>query len=262
MKSCPNFKKLIVGDDEKEKRGVVVRGRCKQWKCEYCATRNAMVWMYRIRDTVEGSGNVWSFVTFTAPNYSRTPASSLRALQTGWKKFREALRHKRGKEKFRYLRVYEMHEDVSYHLHAIIEHKFDDIKVANEGTEKEYSYSRWQKDNAPTWGFGYMCNAGNFRTGSTHWSVGRYIAKYMTKGDERIEDGVRRFQASHGFAKASASESEIHWKVFDDYNVRDLFEHLERYDYVKDLTTGEMVTYGEVNEHQTYREFIFSGVKF
>lgn len=262
MNSCPNFKKIIVGNDDENQRGVIVRGRCKQWKCEYCAVRNAMVWMYRIRDTVQESGNVWAFVTFTAPDYSRTPIASLRALQEGWKAFREALRYKRGKNKFRYLRVYEMHEDGAYHLHAIIEHKFNDIHIANEGTLKQYPYSRWAKDETTTWGFGYICSAGNFRTGSTHWNVGRYIAKYMTKGDERIEDGVRRFQASHGFAKASASESNIQWQVFDDYNVRDLFEHLARYDYVKDLTTGEMVTYGEVHETQTYREFLYSGVEF
>nr|CRY97924.1 hypothetical protein [uncultured prokaryote] len=262
MKACPNFKKLIVGNDDENGRGVIVRGRCKQWKCEYCATRNAMVWMYRIRDTVEQSNQIWSFVTFTAPSKKRTPRSSLSALQDGWEKFREALRHKRGKNKFKYLRVYEMHKDGSYHLHAIIEHQFDDIKIANKGKSSEYPYSRWIKDNAVKWGFGYINSAGNFRGGSTYWNVGRYIAKYMTKGDERIENGVRRFQASHGFAKPDAVESSIQWQVFDDYNVRDLFEHLESYDYVKDLTTGEMVTYAEVNENRTYREWIYGELVF
>lgn len=262
MKSCPNFKKLIVGNDNENGRGVVVRGRCKQWSCEYCATRNAMAWMYRIKDTVEPSGNVWSFVTFTSPAKIRDSQASLNAIQDAWNKFREALRHKRGKKAFRYLRVYEMHEDGAYHLHAILEHKFDDIKIANKGTKKEYPYSRWIKDNTRKWGFGYICSAGNFVATAHAWNVGRYIAKYMTKGDERIGAGVRRFQASHGFAKLTASESDIEWKVYDDYNVRDLFHHLENYDHVKDLTTGEMITYAEVNESQTYREYLYKGIEF
>ncbi|PWN68767.1 hypothetical protein CV741_28540, partial [Bacillus cereus] len=45
------------------------------------------------------------------------------------------------------------------------------------------------------------------------------------KGDDRIGNGVRRFQASHGFAKATASTSDIEWKVFDDYTVKDLISN-------------------------------------
>lgn len=261
MKSCPKFKKIIIGNDHENGKGVVVRARCKQWKCEYCATINAMVWVYRIKDTVAPSGNVWSFVTFTAPRKNRTPEATLRALQIGWKKFCEALRHKRGKQRFRYLRVYELHKDGTYHLHAILEHKWDDIKIANEGTKKEYTYSRWIKDNAPKWGFGYMGNAGNFTGSFAHWNTARYIAKYLTKGDDRIEDGVRRFQPSHGFAKASKSENSIDWIVSDDYTVRDLFHHLNEFGEVVDLTTGSQITYDEVNEHQTYVEFIYRQIE-
>lgn len=221
-----------------------------------------MVWMYRIKDTVEPSGVTWSFVTFTAPAKKRTPQSSLAALQEGWKKFCEALRHKRGKERFKYLRVYEMHEDGAYHLHAILEHKFDDIKTANKGTKKEYTYSGWCKQNSVKWGFGYMCNAGNFTGSYGHWNTARYIAKYLTKGDERIGDGIRRFQPSHGFAKADKAENNIEWFVAEDYTVRDLFQHKQEFDVVKDLTTGQEITYEEVNEGQTYREFIYRQEKF
>lgn len=262
MRHCPKFPKLIVGNDYKNERGVVVRARCKQWKCEYCAPLNAIVWIYRIKDTVDNSNEVWSFVTLTARANKRTPEESLKSLQESWKKFREALRHKRGKQSFRYLRVYEMHISGRYHLHAIIEHKFDDIKIANRGKPNSYPYSRWVKDNAPKWGFGYMCAVNNFRGGTANWNVGRYIAKYMAKGDDRIEGGIRRFQASHGFAKAKTSTSDIDWKVFEDYTARDLFEHLGEFDHVKDLTTGNMITYGEVNETTTYREFIYSEYPF
>ena len=261
MKYCPKFPKLIVGNDLENGRGVVIRARCKQWKCEYCATLNAIVWIYRIKATVDASDQVWSFVTFTAKG-NATPEESLKQIQGAWQKFREALRHKRGKQKFRYLRVYEMHKDGRYHLHAIIEHKFDDIKIANKGKKNEYPYSRWMKDNSVKWGFGFICSAGNFRGGTANWNVGRYIAKYMTKGDDRIGEGIRRFQTSHGFAKAETGNSEIAWKVFEDYTVKDLFHQLEEMDYVKDLTTGSMITYGEVNEHQTYREFIYRSTDF
>ncbi|PWN68752.1 hypothetical protein CV741_28685, partial [Bacillus cereus] len=90
MKYCPKFPKLIVGDDHENGRGVIVRARCKQWKCDYCATLNAMVWMYRIKDTVDASKKIWSFVTFTASSKQKTPEASLNAIQSAWKKFREA----------------------------------------------------------------------------------------------------------------------------------------------------------------------------
>lgn len=262
MKYCPVFPRLLIGTDIENVRGLVIRARCKQWKCEYCAHINAMVWMYRIKDTVDTSNCVWSFVTFTAPAWCKTEESTLKTLQSSWIKFREGLRYKRGTNKFRYLRVYEMHKDGRYHLHAIIEHEFDDIHIANKGKKSAYPYSRWIKDNAPFWGFGKINSTGNFRGGTANWNVGRYIAKYMTKGDERIAHGVRRFQGSHGFAKANKSESDIEWKVYDDYTVRDLFAHLEDVDYVQDITTGSMITYGEVNENTTYRQWIDGLVDF
>jgi len=257
LRNCPKFTKFLVGSDEDATK--VVRARCKQWSCSYCAKINAMVWMYRIRDTIDDQ-KAWAFVTFTSPSeINESPVStefSLKIMQRGWKKFREALRYKRGK-KFRYLRVYEIQEDTGrYHIHAIIEHTFDDIKVANEGKKNEYTYSRWQKDNIKKWGFGVMCNASNFRRNGSDWTVARYIAKYLTKGDDKIGDDVRRFQASHGFAKARVSENDIDWQVQNDINHYDMWFYTRNGGYVEDITAGNMITSAEVTQDTTYRQFI------
>lgn len=256
IRSCPNFSKFLIGQDGNKTK--VVRSRCKRWSCEYCARINAMVWMYRIKDTIEDQ-KAWSFVTFTSPSEINdvevTTEFSLVIMQKSWKKFREALRYKRG-EKFRYLRVYEIQENGRYHIHAILEHVFDDIKTANSGTKREYTYSRWQKDNVVRWGFGTMCNASNFRRNGSDWTVARYIAKYLTKGDEKIGDGVRRFQASHGFAKASVSENDIVWSIQDDINHFDLYFYNQSTELVVDVTAGNQITSGEVTPNQTYRDWI------
>lgn len=257
IKSCPNFTGFIVGRENDVTK--VVRARCGSWSCDYCASLNAMTWMYRIKDTIENQ-NAWSFVTFTSPSrFGKKRVGtemSLKVCQDGWRKFREALRYKRGGKKFRYLRVYEIQDNGRYHIHAILEHVFDDIRTANAGKENEYTYSRWQKDNVKKWGFGFMCNAQNFTRRGSDWTVARYIAKYLTKGDERIGDGVRRFQASHGFAKTRASDSEVDWKMMNDFTENDLFHELQWSDMVIDVSAGNAITYDEVNIYQTYAEYI------
>lgn len=253
---CANFPVFIVGQDDRTTK--IIRGRCKKWACEYCSKINALVWVYRIRDTIDDQTS-WSFVTFTSPskinNINVSTEFSLVIMQKSWRKFREALRYKRG-DTFKYLRVYELQDNGRYHIHAIIEHRFDDIKTANRGKDNQYTYSRWQKDNLRKWGFGTMCNAQNFERRGSDWRVAKYIGKYLTKGDDRIGDGVRRFQASHGFAKSRESSNDIEWKIQHDINQYDLYYYNQSSDMVIDITAGNVVTFDEVTPYQTYREWI------
>jgi len=176
----------LVGVNENAKICLLTKSSCKQWNCETCAARNARTWIAKVINGINRLGGEWSFLTLTSHAKWRGQKSVVN-LREGWKKFYNRLLAAQGKsaEAIFYTKVWEQHEDGTFHLHILI---------------SLYLSQRWAKDSAARVGLGYQAewhkvdNAGQ---------VAGYISKYTLKNATIVRNGIaipkglRRIETSH-----------------------------------------------------------------
>ena len=183
MNFCPNFSAWTFGQLETG-YWCFSRARCKSWNCEYCATVNRNQWWHRIVDAGHMTTNQWTFATITAHPVAIKYQFSLRNLRQGWRKLLERMRRAFGKrQKWHYVRVYELTQIGAYHVHFIIDRVIP---------------QRWLKDHSWKCWMGYMAHTRQFKW-AEHEAYAGYVCKYMVKGDFKLEKGIRRIQASVKF---------------------------------------------------------------
>lgn len=188
----------ISGAIEERRQILLLRPACKMWNCEPCAARNGKRWIARIINGVNHIGGEWRMFTLTAHEKWRKK-SSVKNLRQGWSKLRKRMaRHKyTGKKELFFVRVYEQHEDGSFHMHGLV-----NLKIG----------IRWLKDNARQCGLGYQAE---IHTVDNAGQVAGYISKYMVKNADLAragvewEKGLRRVEVSRNFPKLPALQSEI-----------------------------------------------------
>jgi len=203
QKSCSKDNRpYLNGVNENAKVAILTRPACKMWNCEACAARNARIWIAKIINGCNKIGGEWSFLTITAHEKMRGK-SSIKSLREGWKKLYNRILANLGKsaENLYYAKVWEQHENGSWHLHILISVCFG---------------KRWAKDNARACGLGFeadwhICpNAG---------TVAGYVAKYSLKNATVVRGGVewpkglRRIETSRNWPdlpKLKASEG-VDW---------------------------------------------------
>jgi hypothetical protein len=187
-------------DDEKL---LHVRANCKMWSCETCGANNARVWIARIINGVNMLGGRWFFLTLTANRKTRG-LKSVPNIRTGWKKFynRILANFEKTAKDICYIKVWEQHEDGTFHLHILI-----NICLGK----------RWAKNNAATVGLGYQAewnevdNAGK---------IAGYVSKYSLKnatiarGGIAWPKGLRRIEGSRNWPKLTRKETNETWKWF------------------------------------------------
>lgn len=170
-------------------RGLITfaRGACKMWSCPECALKNVKRWIARIIDGINKLGGDWYFATVTAHKWWRCEKSLIN-LRSNWHKLRKRMvrmAKKMGIE-LHYVRVWEHHEDGSYHMHII----------NNVGLN-----TKWLKDNASECGMGFMAHSDEIVNAG---QAAGYVAKYMLKQSKEdtlhsFPKGARRIEASHNW---------------------------------------------------------------
>lgn len=214
---------FLTGVAPKDKIAVLMRPNCKCWNCKPCAARNARRWIARVIDGVNkmDTENGWFMFTLTAHEKMRGQASSVKNLREGWKKLYNRIRYEYGVSK--YCKVWEMHEDSTFHLHGLI----DSVIV-----------ERWLKDNARECGMGYQVDIHQVDNAG---QVAGYIAKYFLKSESNINENrqfprnLRRIEVSRAWTPFTAlnAANDLIWEIFKarDGQLRHA-EHLKYMNYI------------------------------
>lgn len=189
----------LTGVARKDKRIVLISPTCKMWSCPACSARNARRWIARIingcnkMDTVDG----WFMFTLTAHENWRGFAS-VKNLRQGWKKLYNRMRRKFGIR--HYCKVWEKHEDGTFHLHGLID------CVISE---------RYLKDTARSCGMGFQVDIHEVDNAG---QVAGYIAKYFLKSEltakqtEPFPKDLRRIEVSRSWLKLPDMHEKSLWE--------------------------------------------------
>jgi len=232
---CENFTGYLVGVRAKE--AIVIRTRCKQWDCPYCAEQNARQWRAIIIDAINKIGGEWYMMTLTAHKNATKRATSLKNIQSGWGKLSDRIRRIADK-KAAYVRVYETHKNGRVHFHALTNWTPLDYKPPKIKSDPG---SRWLKDNAVQCGMGHQV-----KIELIHGHAGlaaAYVTKYLTKSLAKLPPGVRRVQTSQDFRQPTdMTPSEYSWTVHEELYTRDLMELWSRGIDVIDLQLNLLIT--------------------
>lgn len=190
---------FMIGVSQIRNLALLTRPSCKCWDCPSCSARNARRWIARIINHVNKADTVngWFMFTLTAHEKWRGDTASVKNLRQGWKKLYNRVRYEFGVNQ--YVKVWEMHADVTFHLHGLI-----DSVIAE----------RWLKDNARACGMGYQVDIHHVDNAG---QVAGYISKYFLKSEFEISEtrkfpqNLRRIEVSRG------------WTPLDDLNTENGF---------------------------------------
>jgi hypothetical protein len=206
LKECSNIDRTpyLTGVNNEQKTATLIKTTCKLWSCEACALRNARRWIARIIHGANILDGDWSFATITAHRKSRGLAS-VANLRKGWKKLINRISYEAKQENFplHYARVWEQHEDGSFHLHVLFS--------VNYGT-------KWLKDNAAECGLGYQAK---WLKVDNVGKIAGYVAKYSLKNASVARGGIewpvglRRIECSRNWPELPEikTDEEIAWIV-------------------------------------------------
>ena len=226
MKFCENYSVVVTALDNKTQK--LTRTRCKQWNCEYCASVNRRVWMYRIIETLihRPTSEQWHFMTLTLPSEyhdNKDVSGSIKHWQSVSNKLFGQLRYRLGK--FMYIRIYEQHKSGVFHMHVLLNATFPDVERNIRKDETDYYYSETLAKICKTQGLGKIHDMRPIKTENHEENgharnVASYVTKYLTKSiqgtiqsilnDENISR-VRLIQTSHGWHKMQ-SDSDLQWR--------------------------------------------------
>jgi len=185
LEKCPKTVGMyVVGVNHQEKKAMIFTPNCKQWSCEVCSLKNAKRWIARIINGVNQLGGDWYMLTLTSHEHMRGTEKSLKCLRDGFSKLYDRMKRRFGS--ISYVKVWEMHEDKTLHLHFLI-----NVKMPK----------KWLKDNARACGLGYQIDVHEIDNAG---QVAGYVAKYTLKNAAFLPEmpkGLRRIQASLNFPK-------------------------------------------------------------
>lgn len=238
MQYCENFNALAM--NEKSEEILLARLGCGQWTCEYCARKLRNQWRARIINAINNLGGNWSWFTLTAHSKKRGAVKSIENLRGAWDTLMKRMKRKYGQ--FEYIRVYEQHKDGSFHIHAIANFHFDDIKKRKPKNGKNVNYSKWLAKTAKDLLIGYYTHADNIPETAHGGYVASYVTKYMTKMAGEFIDylgRVRRIQPSQGFPKLPKNgekwQFKAHWDIDNAIAAQNAGKR------VIDVSTGEVI---------------------
>lgn len=246
---CKNFSGVAITATDDDIPALLMRLRCKQWSCEFCAEKNRQQWKRHIIERVAEMGGDWIFITITANAKAHKSGKTVENLKSAWKKLYDRLRYKFEGQKLEYVWIYERHtsedkrgaQKTRYHIHAILRASIAGDNKYNAA--KEYFYHpemhNWLKDNAAACGAGYMCHAVKIQDNSAGFVAG-YIVKYMTKDAQDLgmfPKGYRRVTTSRGFGSPK-TQSDMVWE----YRAHILKGEVMRRVKITDVSIGKTVT--------------------
>jgi len=226
LQLCSNPKVPYLSGN-KDMKVYLMRGSCGSWGCPSCGARNGRQWLARMLNHMnihKGSG-AWYFLTITAHEKMRGKDASIVNIRRGWKRLYNRMRYTYGISE--YVKVWEFHEDGSFHLHVLIRRKIG---------------KKWLKKNSRECGMGYMCDSTQSKNPG---QVAGYVAKYLLKSFEnfeKYEKGMRRIEASRDWTPLPELTSDIvNWTVFQSREGQDRgAENAKRHGYeIVDIRPSE-----------------------
>lgn len=175
----------LIGVNEDARVAVLTKTTCKMWNCETCGLRNAKRWIAKVINGVNKLGGEWFFLTITAHEKTRKSTSVLN-IRSGWKKLYNRIlgANEKTSTNIFYCKVWEQHENGSFHLHILI----------NCNISK-----KWLKKNARECGMGYQAES---RQIGNAGQIAGYMAKYSLKNATIARNnvnwpkGLRRIETS------------------------------------------------------------------
>jgi len=204
LKQCPRRgAPWLIGDNQSQGKRKIVKARCKQWDCEYCAQINKSTHYNRIASGIDllfREKYELQFVTITCHEKWRGHENSIR----NWRRNKDKLmaryrRHTRkcGHGKTDYVYIPECHMDGSIHVHGAF--------IGDAST-------RWWKDNSRESGLGYMAESSQLTSALQAIS---YMLKYIQKemGKKQPAIGFRRICYSQGFPPIPRLPSGYEWDI-------------------------------------------------
>lgn len=236
---CENFKGIAVSDNESAL--LVARLRCKQWDCEYCASKNRQIWRAHLLDYAVNNPAEWSFLTVTATSEAHKSGTTLEQICANWDKLMKRL--KRAWGKFEYVRVYERHKSGEFHAHMLINILPEDCwsgrvwKTVKRGDRPRYFGTHYKtlKEACEDCDMGFMVDYTPLidrrekRAFLPHHAVG-YVTKYMTKSvGGGMPKGTRRIQTSRAIS-APADTPVNEWRIKSGIYLDDVLKHSVVYD--------------------------------
>jgi len=218
---CPNFSKALHNIDTQNKITEIIRTRCKQWDCEYCAPINRRVWLARIGLETESDKKFtqWYFFTFTllGKDHKRGVAHSLKVWRQAWNTFMTRLRQTFGKS--RYIRVFEPHKDNTLHIHMLTDMHVTDVEIIpDKNTKRGYRYeSATVRKYLKKAKLGYIHDLMpiEHRTPDTKYSsaVAGYVGKYLTKD---MQSPIRQALRDADMGRVRLIQTSVKWSKLDD----------------------------------------------
>lgn len=195
----------LVGDAENIGKRVIVKARCKQWDCPYCAEVNKTEHYNRIANGINKAwkqGIEMQFVTVTCHEKWRGTDASVKNWRRNKDKLLARVRRQYAQDtkgSCEYVYIPEFHKDKTVHIHGIF--------YGNFGI-------RWWKNHSRASGLGYMADAKKL---TSVLQAVNYITKYMVKemGIPSHVKGFRRICYSQGFPPLPSHKSDFNWSLLE-----------------------------------------------
>lgn len=195
----------LIGDSHETKKRKIVKARCKQWNCEFCASINKSEHYNRIANGINRlykDGYTFAFTTITCHEKWRGHATSLQNWRRNKDKLLARFRRRHKKEysyKPQYVYIPEVHEDGTIHIHGLFSGALQ---------------TRWWKDNARASGLGYMAESDEI---DSVLQAINYCTKYLSKqmGVASVAKNFRRINYSRGFPTPTRNSSHLDWRMLE-----------------------------------------------
>lgn len=248
---CKRYRGVAVAHDGNGK-AVLVRIRCGQWSCPYCADKNRQIWQAFLLTKLPKIADDWYLLTLTAHARLRSRGQSLENIRTNIDRLMKRMHRTFGR--FDYVRVYEKHPSSdAIHAHLIISNLAPYVvhghyKNSERGfigvLERPYRLGCWSllsytKIITQDCSMGYVADC-KALTGGSKKAIA-YVSKYLTKDFQGIDvKGLRHVQTSRGIGSPKDPVTRK-WSVYAFVTKID-FGRDER---LTDLNTGEVMYPGD-----------------
>lgn len=188
--SCPTGTLIASGGGAT----ILAPASCRKWSCDPCGKRKARLLAHRI-----ALSPARRFLTLTTRARStETPQEALDALNANWRSLWKRIKRAHGSRAVGYVKVIELHQSGKPHLHLVL--------------ATPYISQRWLSRN---WAELTGSPIVDIRLVKSERGIARYLAKYLTKGLERINQR-RRWSQSFRFLPPIPppvlEEGELPWK--------------------------------------------------
>lgn len=192
-------------DNSSDRTRYIVKARCKQWTCPYCAKVNKHQHYIRILNGCNylfNQGYDLNFVTITSHKNVRGLLPSYRVFQKAWKTLSQRARRQVEATTglpLAYVYIPETHRDGTLHWHGVFTGGLS---------------TRWWKDNCAETGMGHQAKSVKLDTGI---QATNYCLKYVTKhiGQEIDIKRFRRINYSQNFPDKPVADGTAKWQVVE-----------------------------------------------